>query len=702
MSKQQIQGNLARLLATENLTVEHRKIPTAYFDLEKRVLALPIWKEMSDCVYTMLVGHEIGHALYSPVDEWVDSDVSCPKSFLNIIEDARIEKLVKRRYPGLKSQFFGGYKELHEKDFFEVADIDLNKLPLIDRINLYFKVGSSMHIPFKDNELVWIDRISAAETWQDVVDIANDLYSEKSKETTQKPAPKPEEMDDTQRPSDSQVESPTPQNNNGSSEGEDGKFEEEVEDDTTPDPDLDTPSYEMDEMESITEEALSRNQKRLVDEYSQENIYVELPKLNFDHIIVSSDKITEHLTEWANDKSDQWTSETGQQKWADRYRSYKRESVQEVNYMVKEFEMKKSADLYRRSSTSKTGVLDTSKLHTYKFNDDIFKKVTSVTEGKNHGLVFYVDWSGSMAHVMEKTIRQMYSLLWFCQKIQIPFRVYAFTNAYINRDAEWDNEPEDMYTSVKEGDVYFHPTFRLMELFSSKMNARVLDRQMDLVYRQSCAFASYGTCCYNMNLGGTPLIEAVGTVPQILSEFNRQERVQKSNVIFFTDGEGSGLQTVGYYDDRLTAYSTWYKDANFIMRDRKKSVIQKMDHRNRELVNINMVSFVNKVIDANIVCFRITQKRDLNYYVHQITDRAFTTDHINNIWKKEGCFILNGVGFNEFYLLSSGSLDETEDFTAESEVKTYSKREILTKFRKHMGKRRTNKTVLSKFVSQIA
>ena len=60
-----------------------------------------------------------------PVDEWVDKDVGCPKSFLNIIEDARIEKLVKGRYPGLKSQFFGGYKELHEKDFFEVADIDL-------------------------------------------------------------------------------------------------------------------------------------------------------------------------------------------------------------------------------------------------------------------------------------------------------------------------------------------------------------------------------------------------------------------------------------------------------------------------------------------------------------------------------------------------------------------------------------------------
>ena len=58
--------------------------------------------------------------------------------------------------------------------------------------------------------------------------------------------------------------------------------------------------------------------------------------------------------------------------------------------------MKKSADEYRRAATSKTGVLDTNKLHTYKYNDDIFKKVTVIPEGKNHGLVMYLDWSGSM------------------------------------------------------------------------------------------------------------------------------------------------------------------------------------------------------------------------------------------------------------------------------------------------------------------
>ena len=31
-------SNLAKLLATENLTVEHRKVKTAYFDLQKDYL----------------------------------------------------------------------------------------------------------------------------------------------------------------------------------------------------------------------------------------------------------------------------------------------------------------------------------------------------------------------------------------------------------------------------------------------------------------------------------------------------------------------------------------------------------------------------------------------------------------------------------------------------------------------------------------
>ena len=78
----------------------------------------------------------------------------------------------------------------------------------------------------------------------------------------------------------------------------------------------------------------------------------------------------------------------------------------------------------------KNWYLNTGVLHTYKFNEDLFKKVTVLPDGKNHGLVFILDWSGSMSRIMLDTLKQLYNLMWFCKKVQIPFEVYAFTNDY--------------------------------------------------------------------------------------------------------------------------------------------------------------------------------------------------------------------------------------------------------------------------------
>ena len=138
MSNKEIKGNLARLLATENLIVEHRNTQTAMFDVDRRVLTLPTWDKASDTVFDMLVGHEVGHALFTPNEDWTEN-TDAPKDFINVIEDARIEKLMKRKYPGLKKSFSGGYKELNDMDFFSILDQDLSEFNLIDRINLHFK-----------------------------------------------------------------------------------------------------------------------------------------------------------------------------------------------------------------------------------------------------------------------------------------------------------------------------------------------------------------------------------------------------------------------------------------------------------------------------------------------------------------------------------------------------------------------------------
>ena len=96
----EIKSQLAKLLATEDIIVEHKKVETAEFNVQTRVLTLPMWEKASNGVIDMLVGHEVGHALYTPDTEWW-KEVQVPQQFVNVVEDARIEKLIKRRYEGL-------------------------------------------------------------------------------------------------------------------------------------------------------------------------------------------------------------------------------------------------------------------------------------------------------------------------------------------------------------------------------------------------------------------------------------------------------------------------------------------------------------------------------------------------------------------------------------------------------------------------
>ena len=150
-------------------------------------------------------------------------------------------------------------------------------------------------------------------------------------------------------------------------------------------------------------------------------------------------KIHDHIDEYFDIQKDRLN--TIFDKVDSEYKEFKKSAQKEVNYLVKEFECKKAADSYARATTSRTGVLDCSKLHTYKYNEDLFRKVTTLSDGKNHGLIFVLDWSGSMSNVLQDTCKQLYNLIWFCKKVSIPFEVYAFTN-------EWSRE----YFDYKKND----------------------------------------------------------------------------------------------------------------------------------------------------------------------------------------------------------------------------------------------------------
>ena len=407
-------------------------MPTASFDTLRRVLTLPIWDKASATVYDMLVGHEVGHALYTPDEDWRKSvRNNVPKDFVNVVEDARIEKLMKRKFPGLSRSFYQGYEELNDQDFFEIQEVDLERLSFIDRINLHFKVGSFAMIPFaNDAEDQFIARIANAETFEDVLAICEDIVDYlKQQEKKQTPAPMPQQQGGQQSSDAEQSEQQGEEGENKEWFTDSDPEEDHRADRDADDADLETPSYgggdTYDENESKTQRAFDENAEELANnsDYHSETTYVELPEMIMENVIVDSKDLTAYITKCFNEKQAERMEHWGNifEGPDDAYKTYKKSAQKEVNYLVKEFECKKSADAYARRATSRTGVLDTKSLHTYKYNDDLFKKVTVLPDGKNHGMIFVLDWSGSMGDVILDTVKQLMNLTWFCKKVQIPF-----------------------------------------------------------------------------------------------------------------------------------------------------------------------------------------------------------------------------------------------------------------------------------------
>ena len=148
---------LAKLLATEDISVIHKNMPSAYFDTKNRELGLPILKNMSGDIYDLMTLHEVGHALWTDNEKWMkivkkDNDDDLPKSFINVTEDVRIERKIKDKYPGGRRAFVSGYEKLFKDDFFGTAGKDIEEINLADKINLHSKVGDFTGVEFSDEE----------------------------------------------------------------------------------------------------------------------------------------------------------------------------------------------------------------------------------------------------------------------------------------------------------------------------------------------------------------------------------------------------------------------------------------------------------------------------------------------------------------------------------------------------------------------
>ena len=240
--------------------------------------------------------------------------------------------------------------------------------------------------------------------------------------------------------------------------------------------------------ESETDAAWSNSKTNLNDDACRDNVYYHVHEFtNLADYLVDYKKVASDFRKCHRKAlSEQgYFHEKVNTAWSNLVADYKlfsKDQAKAVGYMVKEFELKKAATAHSRAMQANSGVVDPLKLHSYKFNDDIFKRLTVTPDGKNHGLMMFIDWSGSMHDKIAPTIKQLMNLTMFCRKVQIPFEVYAFShNNWYGPEKGEDGKdyhrtmPQPNY---KDGDITIDTSLLLFNLISSKMSAKEYEEAM--------------------------------------------------------------------------------------------------------------------------------------------------------------------------------------------------------------------------------
>ena len=747
-------STIARLLAEEDIHVVNKKMDTAYFNIKKRELGLPIWKdEISKVEEELMVCHEIGHALWTSMDMIEKAaERKLNHSFVNILDDARIEKFVKRKYPGTVNLFKKGYAALAARDFFGIAETGVNSCNLIDRINLFFKEQDG--VEFSDEEKVFVDRAAKLETEDEVLDLAEELYKymEDNPETDKhddgesdgktvgngESAPSDtgdnggessEESGDTSN--DLRSDDDPTVGDSGNNVGEEDYFlswnddgdaasgsagdSDDAGDDTESSADTskgsevggnDTSSAPAGVPEAKTDKALSDALKSLVDGNANEKVYGRIPKVDSSEFIVDYKTVVTELG--ANYPSDDKWVETS----LGELKEFKNDSKKTVNYMVKEFEMKKSADQYARAATSKTGTLDMGALHTYKFNDDLFKKVTTLPGATNHGMVMVLDWSGSMCDNLKGTIEQLLQLVMFCRRTKIPFEVFAFTSCYKGLSGYYSR---GTYVDVNFGEIAISDNMSLLNFFSSKMSAAEEEKMMHYLWMIG---KRYGQRTYedwsvtgfpvnppsDYSLGGTPLNDAIVVLMDFLPKYKKAAGVQKINTIFLTDGASNNLPGVKDNNVHGDFYQGFTRENLLI--DPVTNKRYEFGGHGQDVTDTLLKALKGRVPGMNVVGFFLAgsgRKGTVNRNTWRyILGGATTVDAAMAEMRKNKVVVLESKGYDQYYILPGGAALAVENDGLDDKLVGASKGKLKTAFAKSNKGRIQSRVLLNKFVGMVA
>ena len=393
-----------------------------------------------------------------------------------------------------------------------------------------------------------------------------------------------------------------------------------------------------------------------------------------------------------------------------------------VSQLAKEFEMRKAADQHRRSSVSRTGSINVGKLHAYQYEEDIFLRKTMMPDGKNHGMVMYLDLSGSMVRNMSGTIDQLINLVMFCKRVQIPFEVYGFNDEF--RVANHDvNHPYAL------NDVVVNPGAYLRKFISSELKPKDFKRALEYLFFMReywRVYTSRGTdstdwmskYTYLLRpiksdyLCSTPLDDTLIYAYGILDDFKRRTRVQICNFIILSDGGSNLIRKWKNSPDRGSCETVGYNGCNTEdhyfydehTRTRFKSE-GRMDHSTGFLLDCIKARLGGiRTIGFYLIPFSGAKTRRIvaNAYTdnrgsENLTDAQYET------FKKDGVIVSYNAGYDARFLIKAGkSLDFDDGDILDGVADNASLSKIRTAFKTGSKKKVSSRVFINKFAETIS
>ena len=732
-------SQLAKLFATENLSVEHNNVKTASFDLENRIVTLPIFKKPQGDVYDMLTAHECSHALHTPLKAWSKLEDPKYRAYVNVIEDTRIDKLIQKKYPGIVRNYINAFDVLMKQNFFGLKGKNVNTdLMLIDKINMYYKSSKKLNIKFSKEEQSWVDRIDNIKTFTDVLKIAKELYGWQEKQLDQlsklpdfdnHPLAKNYKLDKNgkstikvtvQTESDSNKDGSKPEDNKDGSTS------------TIANPNgFGGKDVNVDQgLTCITDQNFEESKDKLLDK-TKNYRYATLPEPIFKNAFVSNEQFLKDMKannyHFFTDKTNTLENKDEYVKfynWIKQdFLKFKKDSSKTVMYLVKEFEMKKAATAYKRATVDKTGVIDPLKLKNYKFSDDIFKRLTILPNSKNHGMIILLDWSGSMCDIISKTVHQLCNLVWFCQKINIPFEVYLFKDVR-------DSDKEKTETFKKKNGDMFPDKAVLVNVASHKLKKTVLHESLQYLYQMAFYFNrgySYSfdkthqgyviPISQEYHLTSTPLNEALIMCNKIIPLFQSKYKVEKLSFITLTDGEANSemaeynFDASRPYNKQLRGYraQTVIKDGN----KRYTTAFSELDRisGSRMSLTSSLLKMIKDKYNATTIGFYLSKRVNKNSFEHFVAASIYKNGQYQGVnpnfeklrkqFLKDKVIEVSRPGYDSYYVVNAKDMN-VENYTLDNIAVDESTSNIKKMFSKSMKNRIYSRVLLNKFIEKIA